>query len=234
MKRFYTLATTERDVETGAHRFLLDGREVKTPARAPLAVPGEALAAAIVAEWTAQEERIDPATMPMTGFANASIDRVLPDVAEFAKGIAAYAASDLLCYRADDPAELVTEQILYWDPILDWARGHYDATLTVTSGIMPVDQPAATVERLSEAVAALDPWLLAGLSTIVSISGTLVGSLALIKGRIAADDLWTAAHVDEDWQARQWGEDAEAKTRQAARRVQFDDAARYCALVAAR
>lgn len=233
MKRFYTLALSERDEATGHHRILLDGRPVKTPAREPLAVPGAALAAAIVSEWAAQGERIDPATMPMTGFANAAIDRVLPDVAGFAKGIAAYGASDLLCYRADDPAELVAEQAAHWDPLLDWARGHYGVDFAVTSGIMPVDQPAATVQRLSDAVAALDPWLLSALSTIVSIAGTLVGALALVEGRVTADDLWTAAHVDEAWQARQWGEDAEAVARAAVRRVQFDDAARYCALVQA-
>lgn len=231
MKRFYTLALSERDGEH--HRILLDGRPVKTPAREPLSVPGEALAAAIVSEWTAQGERIDPATMPVTGFANAAIDRVLPDIATFAQGIAAYGASDLFCYRADDPAELVAEQAAAWDPILDWARDRYGVDFAVTSGIMPVDQPAATVERLSTAVAALDPWLLSAFSTIVSIAGTLVGGLALVEGRVTAEALWSAAHVDEAWQARQWGEDAEAVARTAARRVQFDDAARYCALVAA-
>jgi len=196
-------------------------------------VPQEALAAAIVAEWAAQGERIDPATMPMTGFANAAIDRVLPDVATFAGGIAAYGTTDLLCYRADDPAELVAQQAAAWDPLLDWARDRYGVDFAVTSGIMPVDQPAATLERLSAAVADLDPWLLSAFSTIVSIAGTLVGSLALVESRVAAEALWSAAHVDEEWQARQWGEDAEAVTRTAARRAQFMDAARYCTLVAA-
>ncbi|HEX7853932.1 MAG TPA: ATP12 family protein [Sphingobium sp.] len=232
MKRFYTLVLSQRDQDNGLHRILLDGRPVKTPGKEPLAVPSDALAAAIVSEWAGQGEKIDPATMPIMGFANASIDQVLPDVATFAKGIAAYGANDLLCYRASDPNELVAEQAQLWDPLLDWARDRYDVAFVVTSGIMPVDQPAATVERLYAAVDALDPWLLSGFSTLVSISGSLLGSLALVEGVITADALWAAAHVDEAWQARQWGEDAEAIARNAIRRGQYDDAARYCALVA--
>ncbi|MCE7798605.1 ATPase [Sphingobium sufflavum] len=232
MKRFYTLALSERDDESGGYRILLDGRPVKTPMRAPLSVPGEGLAAAIVAEWQGQGETIDPGAMPVTGFANATIDQVLPDVATFAATIAEYAASDLLCYRADGPQPLVEEQARHWDALLDWARGRFDAAFVVTSGIMPVQQPAATVERLTAAAHALDPWLLSALSTIVSISGSLVGSLALVEGATDADALWEAAHVDEAWQVRQWGEDHEAVARTAIRRAHYDDAARYCALVA--
>ncbi|MET0240816.1 MAG: ATP12 family protein [Sphingobium sp.] len=231
MKRFYTLAISERDGDTGLHRFLLDGRPVKTPERAPLAVPGEAVAAAIVAEWMAQGERIDAATMPVTGFANATIDRVLRDVDAFAHTITAYAESDLLCYRAGDPAELAEEQARHWEPLLDWARQRYDVTFAVTSGIMPVDQPATTVARLGAAVVALSPWVMAGFATIVSITGSLVGSLALIEDVLSADALWDAAHVDERWQERRWGEDAEATARMAIRRAQYDDAARWCALI---
>lgn len=230
MKRFYTHATAQREEVTGLFHILLDGRPVKTPARAPLAVP-PALADAVVAEWAGQGERVDPATMPVTGFANATIDQVLPDVATFAKGIAHYATTDLLCYRADGPAELVAEQSRLWDPLLDWARSRYDVTFAVTNGIMPVEQPTATLERLAQGVATLDPWLLASLSTIVSIAGTLVGALALVEGATDVDALWTAVHTDEDWQARQWGEDAEAIARHAIRRAQFDDAARTCALL---
>ncbi|CAN5313073.1 ATPase [soil metagenome] len=231
MKRFYTLALSEHDPETGDFRILLDGRAVKTPARAPLAVPNAALAAAIVAEWMAQGERIDPATMPMAGFANASIDRVLPDVPGFAQTIAAFSASDLLCYRASEPAELLAEQAAHWDPLLDWARDHYGAAFAITHGIMPIDQPGATVERLSAAVDALDPWLLSAFSTIVSITGSLIGALALMEDACTPEALWAAARIDEDWQARQWGQDAEAAERDAIRQGQFDDAARYCGLV---
>lgn len=231
MKRFYTLALSERDIDTGSHHILLDGRPVKTPQRAPLAVPGQALAAAIVSEWSGQGEQIDPATMPMTGFANASIDQVLPNVASFAGTIADYAVSDLLCYRSGDPVELVAEQAAAWDPLLEWAHTRFDASFTVTSGIMPVDQPAGTVKALTATVHALDPWLLSAFSTIVTLSGSLIGSLALVEGAITPDAFWSVIHVDEEWQARQWGEDHEAVARTAIRRAQYDDAACYCALV---
>ena len=230
MKRFYKQAGWTVDAVTGMRSILLDGRPVRTPARAPLAVPGDALAGAIAAEWGAQQDDIDPASMPMTGLANATIDRVLPDAAGFARGIAAYGASDLLCYRASDPTPLVQLQTEAWNPLLDWARGRYGVVFAVTDGIMPVDQPGATVEALGAAVAALDPWLLAGLSNIVSLGGTLVGALALIEGAVDAGTLWDAVQIDEDWQARQWGEDADALARARARRVQFEDAAQYCAL----
>jgi chaperone required for assembly of F1-ATPase len=230
MKRFYK--TAHREAGEGAtHRILLDGRSVKTPARAALEVPGMGLAEAIAAEWNAQGEKIDPAAMPLTGFANATIDRVLPDTATFVGTVAPYGANDLFCYRADDPAELVAEQAAAWDPLLDWARARYDIAFAVTDGIMPVNQPPATVERLRHAVEALDPWHLAGLSTLVSLGGTLIGALALLEGAIDAEALWMATRIDEDFQAREWGEDYEAVEKAAARKAQFLDAARYCALV---
>jgi chaperone required for assembly of F1-ATPase len=203
---------------------------VKTPARAPLAVPGEALAQAIVAEWEGQGETIDPATMPMTGFANATIDRVLPALGDFRAQIAAYGGSDLFCYRAAEPPDLVALQAASWDPLLDWARSRFDVSFAVTSGIMPVDQPAATLARLSAVVDALDPWLLAGAATLTQIGGTLFGMLAHLEGEIDAEALFDATTLEDRWQAEQWGEDEQAAAHLAARRVDFLGAARYCAL----
>lgn len=232
LKRFYKNAQRE-PLADGRHAIRLDGRAVRTPERAELAMPSAALADAIAAEWDSQGERIDPASMPMTGLANATIDRVLPDVPAFAAGIAAYAASDLFCYRAAEPAELVADQAAAWDPPLAWARARFDIALTLTTGIMPVEQPPLTLERLGAAVSALDPWLLAGFSTVTALTGSLVGALALNEDRIAPDALWDAAHVDDHWQERQWGSDAEAKARLDARRRDYDNAVRYCALVKA-
>jgi len=229
VKRFWK--TAEAVEGAGDWAIRLDGRPVRTPARVPLAVPGEALARAIAAEWAAQGETIDPRTMPMTGFANATIDRVLPAIGDFRGQIAAYAESDLLCYRAGEPAELVARQAARWDALLDWARARHGAAFTVTSGIIPVDQPARTLALLRGAVEALDPWLLAGAATLTQIGGTLVGTLALLDGATDADALFEAASLDERWQAEQWGEDAEAGARLALRRAEFLDAARWCALV---
>ncbi|MCW2393607.1 MULTISPECIES: ATP12 family chaperone protein [unclassified Sphingobium] len=232
MKRFWTSA--QAIASEDGWSIGLDGRPVRTPARALLVVPGAALAQAIAEEWTGQGEEIDPATMPMTGFANATIDRVLPALGDFRGQVAAYAESDLLCYRADGPQTLIARQEAQWQPLLDWAGERFGIAFVVTQGIIPVDQPALTLAGLRAAVEALDPWLLAGFATLVQISGTLVGSLALMEGRLSAEDLFAAASLDEAWQAEQWGEDAEESARLARRRADFLNAARYCALAAER
>ncbi|MDF0546128.1 ATPase [Sphingobium sp. H39-3-25] len=230
MKRFY------KDVailsEAGGHGVALDGRPVRTPARAPLLVPNAALADAIVAEWAGQGDEIDPRSMPMTGLANAAIDQVRPNARAFAEGIAAYGESDLLCYRADGPEKLVMRQAAAWDPLLDWARGRYDIHFEVTAGIIHVAQPPETLARLAAAVTVLDEFTLAGLSTLVTLSGSLVCGLAVAEGALDADAVWQAADIDERWQAEQWGEDAEATARAALRAREFADAARFCRMVA--
>ncbi len=228
-KRFWTSA--QAVAEEGGWAIRLDGRVVRTPARAVLAVPGEALARAIVAEWDVQGETIDPRTMPMTGFANATIDRVLPAAGDFRGQIALYAEADLLCYRADGPEELIAAQGAAWDPLLDWARARHAIAFTVTTGVLPVDQPARRLAALRGAVEALDPWLLAGVATLTQISGSLVAALALIEGAADIEALWAAVTVDERWQAEQWGADEEAMAQLGARYVDFSHAAQYCALI---
>lgn len=229
MKRFYKTASAS-PVE-GGHAILLDERPVKTPERAPLHVPAHPLAATIVAEWEAQTETINPATMPVTGLANATIDRVLPALGDFRGQIAAYGGSDLLCYRAEAPEALIALQAEQWEPLLDWARQRHGASFVVTSGIMPADQPPLTLATLRSAVEALDPWLLAGAMKLVSIGGSLVGVLALLDDAIDAEGLWSAVSLDERFQLDQWGKDEEAEERLEAARAEFMDAADYCALV---
>lgn len=226
MKRFY------KDVSVADGAILLDGRVVKTPARAPLAVSAPALAEAIAAEWRAQHETIDPRAMPMTGLANAAIDRVAPDPATFARPLAAYAETDLLCYRADGPADLVAEEEAAWDPLLDWARNRYDVHFVTTAGIVHAPQPPATVARLAEALAGRDAFALAALSPLVTIGGSLVTALAVAEGAIGAEAAFDATHLDELWQARQWGEDSLATTAREARRGDFLAAARFLSLLA--
>ena len=225
VKRFY------REASAVGGEIQLDGRPVRTPARRPLAVPSERLAQAIAAEWTAQSERIDPATMPLTGLANAAIDRVAPDRAAFARGLAAYGESDLLCYRADAPPRLVERQTVLWDPLLAWARQRYDVDFVLVHGVVHRPQPRATVERLARAVAARPAFELAALSPLVTISGSLIVALALAEGAIGAEAAWAAATLDEQWQAEQWGEDAEDAKALAARRRDFAAGCRFLALL---
>jgi chaperone required for assembly of F1-ATPase len=228
MKRFYEQAVADR--EDGGWAVRLDGRPVRTPSRAPLALPTQALGEAVAAEWAAQGEEIDPRTMPFTGFANAAIDQVAPDMAGFAAGVAAYGESDLLCYRAERPATLVARQAAMWDPLLDWARGRYDVAFRVTAGIVHVAQPPETVARLGAAVAAFDAFTLAGFSTLVTLSGSLVCGLAVVERFADAATIWDAAEIDEIWQAEQWGDDAQAAERRLLRAAEFQVAADCCAL----
>lgn len=226
MKRFWNTVTTEADGGVA-----LDGRPVRTPGRAVLVLPRPALAEAVAAEWRAVGETIDPRAMTLTGLANAAIDRIAPDPAAFAAGLARYGESDLLCYRAEGPEPLVARQAAAWDPLLGWARTRYDVHFAIAAGIMPVAQPPATVVRLNEAVAALAPFTLAGLSPVVTLTGSLVAALALVEGAAAPDTVWVAAVVDEAWQAELWGEDAEAAHARALRRAEFDAAVRFLGLL---
>jgi chaperone required for assembly of F1-ATPase len=208
VKRFWKDVTVEQ--ADGGFAILLDDRPVKTPARAPLQVPTRELAEAISDEWRSVEGKIDPRAMPLTGLANAAIDRVAPDKKTFARGLARYAEADLTCYRATGPAALVGVQEVAWDALLAWARRRYDIDFAVTQGVIHVAQPAGTVERLAHAVEVLDAFHLAGLSPLVTIGGSLVAALALAEGAITADQAWDAVSIDERWQIEQWGADEEA------------------------
>jgi chaperone required for assembly of F1-ATPase len=226
MKRFWKNVTV--DAECGVR---LDGRPVRTPGRVPLLLPTDMLAEAVADEWRVVTDDIDPRAMPLTGLANAAIDRVAPDPVAFAAGLAAYGESDLLCYRADSPPDLVARQADLWDPPLDWARERYDVHFEIVTGVMHRPQPAATIERLGAAIAARPAFELAPLSPIVTITGSLVLALALAECAMEAKAVWAAANLDEDWQAEQWGEDDLAVKARETRRRDFDAAARFLSLV---
>lgn len=225
MKRFWSEVAVDAD---GGIR--LDARPVNTPGRQPLRLPSPALAVAIADEWRAVGERIDPRAMPLTGLANAAIDRVLPEPDRFAADLARYGETDLLCYRAE-PGPLAERQAATWDPLLAWARGRYDVHFAVTAGVMPVAQPPATVARLTEAIIARDPFALTALSPLVTLGGSLVIALAVADGDVSAEDGWAAATLDEVWQAELWGEDQEAVAARADRWRMFAAGARFAALV---
>ena len=229
MKRFWKSAAVVR--VDGGYAVELDGRPVKTPARAELAVPTSALAEAIAAEWNESADEVDPRAMPLTGLANAAIDRVAADKDAFAVGLARYGESDLTCYRAEGPQSLIARQGETWDPLLAWARRRFDVDFTTTSGIIHSPQPEATVKRLTAALAALDPFRLAGMSPLGTIGGSLVAALALAEEAFPADDLWVAVSLDERWQLEKWGSDTEAEAALESRRAEFMAAARFLALL---
>jgi chaperone required for assembly of F1-ATPase len=228
-KRFYQAVSV--DGAAPAFRVLLDGSPVRTPAKRELAVPASALAEALAAEWEAQEERIDPATMPLTRLVNSAIDGVTGREAELRADIAKYAGSDLLCYRTEGPSELVRRQAEAWDPVLAWARETLGARFVLGQGIVPVDQPQTAIAAIEGALADLDAFALAAHHVIVALTGSALLALAHGRARLTVEEAWAAAHVDEDWQISQWGEDAEAKARRELRWAEMRAASRLLALL---
>jgi chaperone required for assembly of F1-ATPase len=229
VKRFWKEAGAVADEAGWTVR--LDGKPLRTPARKPLIVPTERLAGAIAEEWDGAEDTIDPRAMPLTGLANAAIDRVAPDPGTFATGLAKYGESDLACYRADSPRELVARQEKRWDELLGWARRRFAVDFCTTSGIVNVAQPEETVRRLSHAVASFDAFDLAGLSPLVTIGGSLVAALAVAERQLSPEQAWDAVTIDEQWQREQWGADAEAEAALESRRSDFFAAAKFLELL---
>jgi chaperone required for assembly of F1-ATPase len=229
VKRFWE--TAETIATDSGFAIALDGRRVKTPAKADLILPTEALADAVAAEWNGVGEKIDPREMPLTGFANAAIDRIGPAKEDFASGIARYGESDLTCYRAEGPDALVRVQREEWDALLEWARRRYDVDFALCAGVMHVEQPADTVRKLNHEVMTLDAFQLAGLSPMVTIGGSLIAALAVYEEMIPAEAAWEAVSLDDRWQLEQWGDDAEARAALDARRRDFLAAARFLELL---
>lgn len=224
MKRFWTDVTVAPD-----RGILLDGRPVRTPGRVPLVLATSALAEAVAEEWRAVGETLDPRAMPLTGLANAAIDRIAPDPHGFAEGIARFGESDLLCYRADSPAALVAREAAHWDPLLAWAQRRYDVHFEIASGIVHRPQPAATLTRLRDAVAAQPAFVLAPLSSLVDLTGSLVIGLALVDDAVAPEAGWAAADVDAAWQREHWGTDPLEAAALAERRAAYDAAVAFLA-----
>lgn len=231
-KRFYkAVSVAEEPSEPGAAVVLLDGKPVKTPGRQAFQLPNEALAEAIAQEWRAQGEEINPHTMPLTKLANTAIDGVRLRQDEVARDILGFAGTDLLCYRADGPAGLVALQDELWNPVLDWARRHLGARFHVAEGVIHVSQPPESLAAVGLVLDEFEPFGLAALHVMTALTGSALLSLAVAKRKLSAEQAWAAAHVDEDWQNRRWGEDAEAMERRRRRFVDFEAAAKLLRLL---
>lgn len=222
MKRFYR--TVQPVADGNGFCIELDGRAVRTPRKAVLRLPKQVLADAVAQEWRAQTDEIDPTTMPLTRLGNSSIDTVTPQRETVIGTVAAYGGSDLVCYRADAPADLVALQHAHWQPLVAWIERCYGVQLAVTSGITPVEQPEAALSTLAAAVAEFDDFGLAALHDLTTISGSLAIALALADDEIDVDRAWAAAQVDETYQAAKWGDDAEAAARRDRLKSELDQA----------
>lgn len=221
-KRFYAQAGIAETPK--GFRITLDGKPVRTPSRRTLAAPALKIAEAIAAEWDAQKEFIDPTTMPMTRLANSVIDAVTDRVEAVTDDIAKYFHSDMLFYRAGHPAELVANEAEVWDPVLFWAADTLGAHFILTEGIVHVPQPDQAVAAARAALPS-DPWSIAALHVVTTVTGSALLALALLRGALDEDEVWAAAHVDEDWNAQQWGLDEEVAARRLARFLDFRAAA---------
>jgi chaperone required for assembly of F1-ATPase len=227
-KRFYKAAVAASRGD--GHGVLLDGRPARTPAKAELRLPTRALAEAVAAEWDAQTSHVDPATMPLTRLANTAIDGVARREADVRADIAKFAGSDLLCYRAGGPSELVARQSAAWDPVLEWVAATLGIRLILAEGVMPVHQAPEAMAAVARALEPHRAFALAALHTMTTLTGSALLALAVVARRLSAEEAWAAAHVDEDWQISQWGEDAEAAARRRRRWQEMAAAARLIEL----
>lgn len=224
-KRFWKTATAEGC--DGGFTVRLDGRAVKTPAKSAFVLPTLAMAQAAAAEWDAQVKEVRPETMPVTRMANSAIDKVAVQFDEVAGLLAAYGESDLLCYRATGPVELIARQSAAWDPLLDWAAAVLGAPLVATAGVVHVAQPPGSIAALRARLFALTPFQLAAMHDLISISGSLILGFAVAGQRLTAAEAFSISRIDEQWQAEKWGEDEDAAALEALKRAALIEAARF-------
>jgi chaperone required for assembly of F1-ATPase len=224
-KRFYSEVSVSEG--EGGHAIHLDGKPVKTPAKKPLAVPTAALAELLREEWAAQTDVIDPGTMPVTRLVNTAIDGVTADSQAVFEDILRFSSSDMLCYRAEGPENLVARQNEKWDPVIDWAANELGARFILIEGVMPQEQPKEAIAAFAVTLRKYDtPIELTSLHMVTTLTGSAILALAFAEGRITAEEAWTLAHLDEDWTNEHWGTDAEAEHRRAKRLEEMQAAAR--------
>jgi chaperone required for assembly of F1-ATPase len=228
-KRFYEEVSVAN--RPGGLAVLLDGKPIRTPAGAQLTLPTKALAEAVAEEWRGQTDRIRPESMVLTKLANTAIDRVAPNNAAVVEQILVFAKSDLVCYRADAPEELVRRQADMWDPLLDWVQQRYGAPLRTGAGIAFVEQEPEALDGLVRGIAGRDVFALAGLQAAAALLGSAVVALALADRRLQADDAFAAAQLDETYQAEKWGSDHEAEMRSRSKAAELFEIARFLRLL---
>ncbi len=230
-KRFW--ADAKADTREDGFGVFLDGRPVATPNKTPLIMPTRKMAEAAAAEWAAQDEKIDPLSMPVTRSANSAIDKVAPQQPEVVAMLAEYGGTDLICYRAAGPVELIARQADRWDPLIDWAEAEFGGRLAVGEGVMHVPQDPALLSNLHVEVASFDNFALTAVHDLIAISGSLILGLAVTRGAVSVEDAWLLSRIDEHWQIEQWGEDDEALDTESKKKAAFEHAERFYQLALA-
>jgi chaperone required for assembly of F1-ATPase len=221
--RFYERASVGEPVD-GGFPVLLDGKPVRTPAKAQLAAPSRAIADALASEWEAQRDVIDPARMPLTRLANSIIDGVVKRPEPVAAEIEKYLGSDMVFYRVSEPQGLVALQAKHWDPVVAWARDQLGARFVLVEGVGFVAQPSEAIAAAAKAIPR-EPWRLGAVNSMTSLTGSALIALALAYGALDVNAAWAAAHVDEDWNMATWGRDEQALARRDFRFAEMQAAA---------
>ncbi|NNF81093.1 MAG: ATPase [Rhizobiales bacterium] len=219
VKRFYKSVSLRE--QPGGVGLVLDERPVKTPLKKTLLMPNRHLGEAVMQEWERQEEHIDPGSMMLTKLCNTALDRVGDDRARIIGEIVDYANADLLCYRAEGPVELVARECTLWDPVLDWASEDLGAQFSTTTGIIHQNQSADCLAAFRRFVEGLNDFAMAGYHNAMTMTGSAVLAAAALRRHLRAEEIWSLAHVDEDWQIEQWGPDEEEAERRSGRRAEF-------------
>lgn len=221
-KRFYKevgIAPVE-----GGYAVTLDGRQTRTPTKVPVVVPNAALAQQMASEWDAQGTHIDPDLMPYVKLINSGVEGGAGARDALVEEVAKFCGSDLLLYRAESPRELVARQEEIWDDALVRVARHFSVAFEPTVGIVHKAQAPETLARLKTAIADIDHLTATAMVSVTGITGSGVLAIALYEALIDPETAWTAAHVDEDFQISNWGEDFEASERRKRRRTEFDAA----------
>lgn len=223
-KRFWAEVSVSK--EAAGYGIYLDGKQLKTPLKSSLLAPTQAVADGIAAEWDGVKDKINPLEMHLTRCANATIDKVVNEHGAVAAMLSEYGGTDMLCYRAENPSELVARQSAAWDPLLAWIAEVHDVHLSATTGVMHIPQPSDSLARLQKMTAAFDPWRLTAFHDLVTISGSLILAFAVAYRHLPACDVWGLSRVDEHWQEEQWGEDEDASKSAAVKQSDFMKAAK--------
>ena len=217
-KRFYK--DVQVDAEGVGFVVKLDGKPIRTPGKDLLTTSSKSVADLMAQEWSSQEQRIDPMTMPVTRLLNTAIDGVATDMQAVKEDILRFSSSDMLCYRTEGPEALNELHLQYWDPLIEWAQVSLGAQFSLAQGVMYIEQPGEAIAAFSAHLGPIgDPLLLAACHLVTSLTGSAIIAMAVLKNECDLDEAWQIAHVDEDWNASQWGEDVEATQRRAARLV---------------
>ena len=233
MKRFYKSAAMRPAEGGGGFSVVLDEKPVRTPAKKLLQVPSEELALEIVGEWEAQEDEVDTAEMRLTRLANTAIDRVAEVREQVVAEIAGYAQTDLVCYRADQPEELVRRQLDAWGPLIEWIDQTHGIKLKVTTGMLPIDQSQDSLAAMEGVVSGFDEFGLAGLHMVTTASGSVVIGLAVAAEYLDGKEAFERSLIDELFQIEQWGDDPEAEVRHKYLAADIDAASEFLKLIKA-